>query len=165
MIRGRKKVKPTAAAIVLVIIAAAFALRLGAYKTILVLSDAGGGEVYAEFDVEDGNEFSISFIHSVNNSPLTDVYQVRGMDIYVVRTIYYAFGAGVQTEIEEDQALEYGENGEMIVSGFDRRMERLLYIVSPVSDHVLTVGGGEYSLTELCGKSASVEFALRRRWW
>ena len=40
--------------------------------------------------------------------------------IYVVRTIYNNFGAGVQTEIEEGQKLEYGENGEMIVSGFDR---------------------------------------------
>ena len=66
-----------------------------------------------------GGRISVTFIHSVNQYPLTDIYEIRDHRIYVVRTIYNNFGAGVQTEIEEGQKLEYGENGEMIVSGFD----------------------------------------------
>ena len=53
---------------------------------------------------------------------MTDVYEIRDHKIYVIRTIYNNFGAGVQTEIEDGQTLTYDENGEMVVSGFDKEM-------------------------------------------
>ena len=125
----------------------------------LVLRNGDTKEEFARFRVSEGDEFSVTFIHSVNQYPLTDVYQIRNHKIYVVRTIYNNFGAGVQTEIEPGQQLEYGENGEMIVSGFDREMPWLYYIVGTVSDHILTVNGEEISLRELCGRNSKVEFS------
>lgn len=65
----------------------------------------------------------------------------------------------MQTEIEEGQKLEYGENGEMIVSGFDQEMPWLSYIVGTVSDHTLTIHGKEISLRELCCRNSKVEFS------
>lgn len=114
--------------------------------------------MYARYKVKDGEEFSIGFIHSVNKSPLTDVYQIKEQGIYVVRTIYYGFGAGVQTELSDGQRLTYGDKGEMIISGFDQEMTHLSYIVGTVSDHVLTIQGKEISLRDLCGRNATVEF-------
>ena len=108
--------------------------------------------------MEEGDEFSVSFIHSVNKSPLIDVYQIKGHTIYVVRTIYYGFGAGVQTELEDGQTLAYGEDGAMIISGFDREMPHLSYIVGTVSDHVLAIRGKEISLRDVCGRNSTVEF-------
>ena len=128
-------------------------------KDTLVLRDGDTKEEYARFPVSAGDEFSVTFIHSVNQYPLTDVYGIRDHKIYVVRTIYNNFGAGVQTEIEEGQKLEYGENGEMIVSGFDREMPWLSYIVGTVSDHILTIHGKEISLRELCSRNSKVEFS------
>ena len=125
----------------------------------LVLRNGDTKEEFARFRVSEGDEFSVTFIHSVNQYPLTDVYQIRNHKIYVVRTIYNNFGAGVQTEIEPGQKLEYGENREMIVSGFDREMPWLSYIVGTVSDHILTVNGEEISLRELCGRNSKVEFS------
>lgn len=125
----------------------------------LVLRDGDTGRVYGKFRIKEGDEFSVGFIHSVNKSPLIDVYEIRDHKIYVVRTIYYAFGAGVQTEIEDGQTLSFGDDGEMIVSGFDREMPHLSYIVGTVSDHTLTIGGKEISLRELCGRNSTVEFS------
>ena len=125
----------------------------------LVLTNARTGEEYASYPVRDGDWFSVGFIHSVNKSPLTDYYQVRDGRIFVEKTIYYGFGAGVQTEIEEGQTLEYGEDGSMIVSGFDREIPDLLYIVGTVSDHTLRINEGtEISLRDLCGRNAMVRF-------
>ena len=77
----------------------------------------------------------------------------------MVKTVYYGFGAGVQTELEEGQTLTYGEDGSMIVTGFEKRIEDLVYFVGTVSDHVLTLQDGqEISLRSLCGKSAMVRF-------
>lgn len=146
------------AAVMVVIIAAilGFSLRSGDY---LVLRNGDTDEEFARFRVSEGDEFSVTFIHSVNQYPLTDVYQIRDHKIYVVRTIYNNFGAGVQTEIEEGQKLEINENGEMVVSGFDMEMPWLSYIVGTVSDHVLTLHGKEISLRELCGKNSKVKFS------
>lgn len=150
------------AAIMGVIIAAvvSFALRSGDY---LVLRNGDTQEEYARFRISEGDEFSVMFIHSVNQYPLTDVYQIKDHKIYVVRTIYNNFGAGVQTEIEEGQTLTYGENGEMIISGFNMEMPYLSYIVGTVSDHTLTINGKEISLRELCGKNSKVEFSCEHK--
>jgi len=129
----------------------------------LILRNSDSGELIAAYPVDEGEEFSVSFVHSVNKSPVTDVYEIHNGDIYVVRTIYYSFGAGVQTEIEEGQTLEYGEDGSMIVSGFDRRMDSLSYIVGTVSDHILKINGKSISLRELCGRNATVNFSCERR--
>ena len=147
------------AAIMVVVIAAilAFTYRSGDY---LVLRNGDTTEEFARFRVSEGDEFSVRFIHSVNQYPLTDVYEIRDSKIYVVRTIYNNFGAGVQTEIEEGQTLEINENGEMVVSGFNLEMPWLSYIVGTVSDHTLTLHGKEISLRELCGRNSKVAFSI-----
>lgn len=151
--------KRAIAAIILLIIAAILTftvvLRRGWYLTV---RNGDTKEIYAKIKVVEGDEFSIGFIHSVNKSPLTDVYQIKDHKIYVVRTIYYGFGAGVQTEIEDGQTLTYSDNGGMIVSGFDQEMTHLSYIVGTVSDHVLTIHDKEFSLRDLCGRNSTVEF-------
>ena len=152
------KSKGAVAAIIFIIaaiLASAAALHSGYYLT---LRNGDSKEVYDRYKVAEGDEFSVGFIHSVNKSPLTDVYQIKDHKIYVVRTIYYGFGAGVQTEIEDGQTLTFGEDGEMIVSGFDLEMPHLSYIVGTVSDHVLTIHGEEISLRDLCGRNSTVEF-------
>ena len=149
------------AAIMVVVIAAILtvSLRNGDY---LVLRNGDTDEEFARFRVSEGDEFSVTFIHSVNQYPLTDVYQIRDHKIYVVRTIYNNFGAGVQTEIEEGQTLEINENGEMVVSGFELEMPWLSYIVGTVSDHTLTLHEKKISLRELCGRNSKVSFTVER---
>ena len=139
-----------------------FALKSGYY---LVLRNGDTNEEFARFKVSEGDEFSVTFIHSVNQYPLTDVYQIKDHKIYVVRTIYNNFGAGVQTEIEEGQTLEFNENGEMVVSGFDLEMPYLSYIVGTWSDHTLIINDTEISLRETCGRNSKVSFSCEHRYF
>ena len=125
----------------------------------LTLRDGRTGQLYRRFPVHDGDTFSVGFIHSVNKSPLTDFYELRDGSIFVEKTVYYGFGAGVQTELEEGQTLEYGEDGSMIISGFDLKLSNLIYRVGTVSDHILTLEDGTaISLRDLCGRSTRVGF-------
>ena len=127
----------------------------------LAVYDRETGKTYRTFEVSEGSEFSVEFIHSVNKSPVIDVFVIRDSKIVADRTIYSAFGAGVQTEIEEGQTLEYDENGNMVVSGFNIVFPEVKYIVGTVSDHILRIEGESISLTELCGKNAHIAFKLR----
>ena len=126
---------------------------------ILILEDPNEKTRYAEYEMAVGDSFSISFIHSVNKSPVTDYFEVREDGIYGVKTVYYGFGAGVPTELGEGQTLTYGDDGSMIISGMDVKMNSLIYRVGTVSDHILALKDeSEISLRELCGRSARVGF-------
>ena len=147
--------------LVIAVVTAAFVYHCHHQGTCLVLSSAKIGEIYARYPVRASDTFSVGFIHSVNKSPVTDFYEIRDDGIYVVKTVYYGFGAGVQTELEEGQKLEYGDDGSMIITGFDRKMDDLVYFVGTVSDHILTLEDGEeISLRDLCGRNAMVRFSL-----
>ena len=127
----------------------------------LVLTDADTGAEFGRWPVKAGDVFSVTFVHSVNQTPVTDYYEVReDGEFYVTATKYYGFGAGVQTEIEDEQTLTYTEDGGMLVSGFNLKMTGMVYVVGMVSDHTLEIGGEEVSLRDLCGRGADVTFTL-----
>lgn len=155
--------KKTAVAAACILAAAAFLciFRLFFPRQTLVLYNTETGDVIRTFSVSEGSEFSVSFVHSVNLSPVTDVFVVRDGRLYADRTIYSAFGAGVQSTLEPGQTLSYDENGNMVVSGFNTVFPEIKYIVGTVYDHVLVIGEETLSLTELCEKNAHIAFKLK----
>ena len=128
-------------------------------KIVLCYSDTD--EIIASFDGAEGTEFSVEFIHSVNQSPVKDVFAVKNGALVADRTIYSAFGAGVQTEIMDGQKLEFDDEGNMVVSGFDIVFPRVDYLVGTVSDHILEIQGESISLRDMCGRNAHVYFEVR----
>ncbi len=123
------------------------------------------GKVYRAFNAPEGTEFSVSFIHSVNKSPVTDYFVIHDEKIVAEKTVYSAFGAGVQSTLEEGQTLSYDDDGNMVVSGFNSVFPEVKYIVGTVYDHVLTIHGREYSLTKMCGQNAHIAIVLKKPKW
>ena len=127
----------------------------------LVIYDADTGAVYGTFPVKDGSRFSLEFVHSVNKTPVRDELEIRGRALYPVATTYSSLGAGVQTELEAGEKLSYNEAGEMVITGFNQKLEQLNLIVGTVSDHIFRMDGKVISLTKLCGKNAAVIFKVK----
>lgn len=124
----------------------------------LVIESGETGGVLARYPLKEGGKFSVRFKHSVNQSPVEDFYRIQDGSIMVYQTVYYAFGAGVQTEIGAGETLTRGEDGAMIVSGMDRLIPSLSYNISPVYDHVLNINGEEHSLKEICKEERTISF-------
>ncbi|MCI1931977.1 MAG: DUF1850 domain-containing protein [Clostridia bacterium] len=150
--------KMAAAAILLVLIAVAILFVEGG-GWCLTLSNRDTGKIYACYRMSEGDVFSIGFVHSVNKSPVIDYYKIHDKKIYVIQTKYYDFGAGVQTEVEKGQTLSYGDDGSMIVSGFNKEMDNLVYCIGMVSDHTLQIGDKKIGLRALCGRGTLVRFS------
>ncbi len=152
-----------AAAIILIIAAAVLLIPHTGYY--LTLRNRDTGEVYARYRMEEGDRFSVTFIHSVNKYPLTDTYEISDRTIYVEETIYGAFGAGVQTELNPGETLgkvyvdrpDY-KGWEMVIGNIHQDRTNVGYIVGTIYDHVLSVNGTEVSLRDLCGRNAPVRF-------
>lgn len=124
----------------------------------LVLYNADTGERYIAEKAEEGMMFSVEFIHSVNKTPVKDTFIIENGEIRAYSTTYRSFGAGVQTALEGGQKMTYDEQGNMIITGFDITYDPLRYCVGTVSDHILTLGGEEISLRNMCGRSERVVF-------
>ncbi len=156
----RKKL--TAAAAIILLIAAALVLFRGGWY--LTLRDRNG-DLLAQYPLGEGERFSVTFIHSVNQYPLTDTFEICEKTIYVEECEYCAFGAGVQTELNPGETLEYvdidkfGYQGRaMLIRNIHQDRTNVGYFVGTVSDHILTVNGEEVSLRDLCGRNTVVHF-------
>ena len=154
MIRSVRHRK-AAATVIGAIVAAALPFHPRHYLT---QRDRDTGEQYGRYALGEGERFSIGFTHSINLSPVIDVYQIENGDIYVEETVYYHFGAGVQTQLNEGETLSYGEYGSMVVGNIHQKRNNVGYIVGTVCDHILTVDGQQISLRDLCGRNAAVRF-------
>ena len=159
---GIRKLSTVAAAVMIFITAAAFLPGCSPGGTSLVLSNADSGQVYATYPVENGDTFAVEFIHSVNKSPVRDVDEIREGEIWNTQCIYYGFGAGVEEELGEGETLSYGENGEMIISNIEKKIDNMVIVVGTISDHTLYLGDETISLRDLCGRSSKVLFTCQR---
>ncbi|KXL54504.1 hypothetical protein CLNEO_06110 [Anaerotignum neopropionicum] len=156
-----KQIVGIVVAIMVVIIATAI-FHMNHTEDCLILRNGRTGNILVSYPMEEGGEFSVRFMHSVNKSPVEDRYRIENGEIVVYETVYYNFGAGVQTELEDGQTLTYGEDGSMIVSGFHKVMLDLSYNVSPVYDHILVVNGEEVSLRQLCGEDRFITIGYEK---
>ncbi len=154
-----KKRLIAAAVLMIIITAAAFVISMLSAEY-LVLYDSDTGKTYITEKAEDGLMFSVEFVHSVNQTPVKDTYIIENGEIRAYSTTYRSFGAGVQTALEGNQKMTYDSEGNMIITGFDITYDPLRYIVGTVSDHILTFGGEEISLRNMCGRNARVVFEV-----
>lgn len=147
------------AVVVLTTAVAVISCALGnEYK--LVLSDAESGKKYAEFEMIENEEFSVSFIHSVNLTEVTDCYYAEGDYIVCDKCIYSSFGAGMPTEWDESWSVSY-EDERITLTGLNIRQKEVTYIVGTVYDHILHINGQDIVLNEICGKNTKVTLKIK----
>ena len=137
-----------AAAIVLIIAAASLLIPRAGYYLTLRNKDSG---------MDEGDRFSITFKHSVNQYPLTDTFEISEGKIYAEECKYYAYGAGVQVELNPGEELSYTDDGAMLITGIHQDRTGVCYAVATVYDFFLKVKDGpDISLRDLCGRNSLV---------
>ena len=128
-------------------------------QNFLVVRDSDSGSIYGKWPLEEGGEFAIEFIHSVNQSPVREIFRAENRLIRSSSVRFSSFGAGMQSDLEEGQVLSR-DGDVMVLSGLTASFKELNYIVGTVSDHLLIINGKQVSLRELCGKNAHITVYL-----
>ncbi len=126
----------------------------------LRLIDDNAREI-AVFDLGEKKQFFIKFIHSVNQTPVIEGYEIKNNQIFLISCQYYGFGAGVATTVEKGWQMKYLDDGSMLITDINRAIPNLSYIVGTVSDHILIIDDTKISLTKLCGQNRTVRFVFR----
>ncbi len=153
-----KSVWTKAAAFVLVV-----ALILLTYhnKPVLVLENTKTGTVIETFDFTYDDVFSVSFIHSVNQSEVVDYFK-RGKNNKLIcfKNKFHSFGAGMPESWPDGVSVTTTPDG-IYVENLDIQLDDVTYIVGTVSDHILEINGKIISLRDLCGQNTEVLFKLK----
>lgn len=103
----------------------------------LVLKDESGAVL--SLPVDNGYTFAIRYTHSVAQSPVTDYFFIKGGAIWLDKTVYHDFGAGLPHFPENGQKM-YQRDGELVISDFNRRLGNFSLRVGRVANHVLLLG-------------------------
>ena len=128
----------------------------------LVLTNDHSGRILLVQRINEGDEFAVSFIHSVNISPVQEIYQVQQGQIVLTALEFYAFGAGMPTDLEAGQTLVHLPAGGMRIEGFERTITDLRYMVDYIADLTLHLGAKNISLASLDAPGQPIRFNLKQ---
>ncbi len=149
------------AAVALVVAAVSLIIFFaGQYKSsdTLTMKDYQTNQVYLEVPLGEDHIFSISYTHSVNKSMVEEYYLLENGTITLIKSRYHHFGAGVATELREDEYLTYDDEGFMVINNMNLSIPQLVYKVGTVSDHILHIGDKSWHLKDFAPELTSVIF-------
>lgn len=121
---------------------AALAVSASPSKT-LVVTDADTDEVLLETPVEDGENVTLAYTHSVEKTAIQDVYVVDDFELRTDRMVFRSHGAGLPSDADIE------ETDEGFVVSPNRSYETLPVVPGSIAGHELVVDGERYDLVEL----------------
>jgi len=123
------------------VVVAAFFLFYPLYPVLRVTSVKKADLLFCARMAE-GEEFVLSFIHSVNKRPVFDTLRVEGDHVLIVKSRFDSFGAGMPegSQVGEDGWLEWIVN---------RPVPEVTLFVGWVANHSLRLKGREIPLADL----------------
>jgi len=128
----------------------------------LVLTNAEANRHLYAIPFHEGNYFSVSHIHSLHQSPVTEIYTIRDGQIFLVALEFESFGAGLPEVLEPGQVLTRLEAGGLRIDGFKRPIADLRYLIGHVAEHTLHIADRHVPLQTLDRPGQSVQFTPRQ---
>lgn len=146
-----------AAVLGLAVVGAVVAADAGTSPT-LVVEDYETGEELFTVPVENNTTVTLAYTHSVEKTPVRDIYAVRDGELVMTRMEYHSFGAGLPSTVDVERA----DDGSYVYRPPNRRTDTLVVATGYVADHELVVDGKRYALAERAD-GGSVRIYVRDR--
>jgi len=124
---------------------------------LLVVEDAETGERLLTEPVAEGTTVALNYTHSVEKTPVLDVYEVNGTELEMVRMEFHSYGAGLPARAD----VNVTENGTFV---FDPEGSYDHVYVTPgtIAGHELLVGDRTCDLVALSDASSVKLFVANR---
>jgi hypothetical protein len=135
-------------------------LSLWPFILALELVDGGSGRTVFCARVKPGEEFVLSFVHSVNKRPVYDTLRVERDHLVIVRSRFDAFGAGMPEASTQDGTLALSKDG-WLEWTVNRSVPEITVRVGWVADHTLCVGDREIRLADLAEPGQPLTMRVR----
>lgn len=138
---SRHRIAAVLAALTLIV---AVGAAVATADSTLIVADADTDERLLSIPVDEGETITLSYTHSVEKTPVRDVYVVDGERLRMVRMEFDSYGAGLPSAVPVDRT----EDG-ILVAEMNRTYDRLDVVPGSIANHSLVVDGTAYDLTAL----------------
>jgi len=160
LIRGMKKIMP--GVIVSVIALGMIAFLWIPLQAVLVVRTVKPEKTVLCARMIDGEEWMISYTHSVNRRPVYDFLRIEGSGLRIVRSRFDAFGAGMPETSTPENPLRVGQDGWLEYT-VNRTVPDITIFVGRVAGHVLHLKEREISFTSLAEPGMALRFSVEKR--
>ncbi|MFC7222425.1 DUF1850 domain-containing protein [Halalkalicoccus sp. GCM10025322] len=114
-------------------------------RMLVVASD--GGKVLLTEPVTDGTTVRLEYTHSVEKTPVADVYVVDGTTLRMTHMEFDSYGAGLPANAPVERAAD----GQGYIYELNRTYDRLDVSPGERAGHQLVIDGARYDLVERSG--------------
>lgn len=144
-----------------------FAAALGAvlfYPQHLVLEivNVSSGQMVLCADMADGEDFVLSFVHSVNKRPVYDTLRAARDHLVIVKSRFDAFGAGMPEASTKEGTLRVAEDG-WLEWTTNRPVPEVIVRVGRVAEHRLHLKSRSIPLKDLAEPGAPLSVQTHQR--
>jgi hypothetical protein len=126
---------------------------------VLVASDFKTDEYLKSWRISHGEEFSVIYTHSVQLTPVSEIYLINKDEIILKETYFHSYGAGLPSTTK--YKFEITEDGFRIYD-INEIMNNLIYRTGAVrANHKLLLGGKEYKFLDFSKPREGVRLESR----
>jgi len=130
------------------------------FITALEISDFKTRQRLLLVGMKSGEEFTISFIHSVNRRPVYDTLRVESDHLVIVRSRYDSFGAGMPESSTGAGTLKVAKDG-WLEWTVNRPVPDITVRVGWTAEHTLHVKDRKIRLSELAEPGSALTMRVR----
>jgi hypothetical protein len=131
---------------------------------VLEIVDGQSGRTAFCARVRPGEEFVLSFVHSVNRRPVYDTLRVEADHLVIVRSRFDSFGAGMPEASTQDGTLTVAPDG-WLEWTVNRPAREITVRVGRVADHTVHYKGHEIRLSDLAEPGSALTLRVRESRW
>ncbi len=124
----------------------------------LVVDD---GKILLSLPIKPEERFYITYMHSVNRTPVTDTIEYTGSELVVRESLFQSYGAGISVGDDIGQKIVFTENG-LLMTGIDIPYDHIDLMTGTYADHRLVFRGKEYVLKDYAGEQKHVTIYVRK---
>jgi hypothetical protein len=136
-------------------------LLLWPFIPALELIDGRSGRVAFCARVRPGEEFVLSFVHSVNKRPVYDTLRVEADHLVIVKSRFDSFGAGMPDATTDQGTLIVAPDG-WLEWTVNRAVPEITVRVGWVADHTLLIKDREIRLADLAEPGQPLIMRVRK---
>ena len=114
-------------------------------------------------DIDTYKNFYISFIHSVNRTPVNEYYRIEHDKFIAYKTTFYSYGAGMP-EVSEipDSQIKFNDDGLIEINNINREFHEFTYMVGTYAAHTLHTENESFKLEKYVEPQEPALFEISR---
>jgi hypothetical protein len=131
------------------------------FHPVLTLTAVKAAKELGGFRMKEGEEFTFSFIHSINKRPVYDTLRVKGDQLLIVKSRFDSFGGGMPDASTDTMKLQLGEDG-WVESILSHSVPEITFFLGWVANHSLRIRGRNIPLTNLAEPGTLLSLKIRK---